>query len=94
MGHLQLSAMLEASNDLDAVLAWHLQYNHYPPVPLTMVDACNKAIDAVLAQEPHTSIRLPNGVSYRGRSEAPAFAIVIQHHLDDFINLDEVDIDD
>ena len=31
---------------LEAGLAYHLQANHYPPVPVAMVQPCIDAIDA------------------------------------------------
>ena len=32
--------------DLETAIGYHLQGNHYPPVPLSMVQPCIDAIDA------------------------------------------------
>ena len=61
----------------------HLRANHYPPVPEYMVPVCIEAIDAVndlgLSD---LEIPLPDGVSWRGLTTAPAWAIIEAHHLD------------
>ena len=63
-------------------IAIQLRSNHYPPVPLSMVQPCIEAIDAYNEDEPNTLIELPDGVFWRGETEAPAWAIVQGHHLD------------
>jgi hypothetical protein len=67
---------------LEQAIGWHLQGNHYPPVPLSMVTPCVEAIDAFWADELDREIDLPEGVSYRGLPTAPAREIIINHHLD------------
>jgi hypothetical protein len=68
--------------DLEVALGYHLQGNHYPPVPLSMVEPCIEAIDAYWEEDYNRMIEMPEGVSYRGSNYAPASAIVEQHHLD------------
>lgn len=68
--------------DLNSSLAMHLQANHYPPVPTTMVQPCIDAIDAYHDEDYQRHIDLPEGVFWRGESYAPASAIVEAHHLD------------
>jgi hypothetical protein len=64
-------------------IAIHLSSNHYPPVPAIMVQPCVEAIDAVNdAGLWDLEIPLPEGVSWRGLTTAPAHAIIEQHHLD------------
>ncbi|NDB54178.1 MAG: hypothetical protein EB025_08945 [Chitinophagaceae bacterium] len=64
-------------------IAIHLSANHYPPVPAIMVQPCVEAIDAVNdAGLWDLEIPLPEGVSWRGLTTAPAHAIIEQHHLD------------
>jgi hypothetical protein len=67
----------------------HLRGNFYPPVPLTMVTACVEAIEACQLDESDTIIDLPEGVSYKGCYNAPAWAIVENHRLDGFIDYPE-----
>ena len=64
----------------------HLSSNHYPPVPATMVPTCIEAIDAVNdAGLWELEIPLPEGVSWRGLTTAPAHAIIEAHHLNAWI---------
>mgnify|MGYP003352914570 CR=1 FL=1 len=73
---------------LEQKLAWHLQYNHYPPVPTSMVQPCIDAIDAYAEWDCERLIELPEGVLWRDQTSAPAYAIVEAHHLDPFIDDD------
>jgi hypothetical protein len=67
-------------------IAIHLSANHYPPVPAIMVQPCVEAIDAVNDLGLwDLEIPLPEGVSWRGLTTAPAHAIIEQHHLDAWI---------
>jgi hypothetical protein len=68
--------------DLSTAIGYHLQGNHYPPVPLTMVEPCIEAIFAYDEGEADREIPMPEGVSYRGMNTAPAWAIIEQHHLE------------
>lgn len=81
MGSLQAREMAELA-DLDTALTWHLRTNHYPPVPLTMIEPCKQAIDAYWEDDLDRQIPMPEGVYYKGTTTAPARAIIIQHHLD------------
>jgi hypothetical protein len=88
MGSLQAMEMAEML-DIDSALAWHLQSNHYPPVPSSMVEPCKEAIQAGLEGDWFRLIELPNPVKYKGSSYAPADVIIAQHHLDAWLELDE-----
>jgi hypothetical protein len=66
---------------LESAIGMHLQGNHYPPVPLSMVQPCIEAIDAYYDEDFDKEIEMPEGVSYRGKTTAPAWAIIEQHHL-------------
>ena len=72
--------------DIENQIAIHLSSNHYPPVPKTMVQPCVEAIDAVNDLGLwELEIPLPEGVSYKGLTSAPAHAIIEAHHLDAWI---------
>jgi hypothetical protein len=72
---------LASEFDLEQGIAYHLRGNHYPPVPLSMVQPCIEAIDAWWEEDSDRLIEMPEGVSYRGEKFAPAHAIIDQHHL-------------
>ena len=68
----------------------HLRYNHYPPVSISMVAVCISAIESYNANlNGEELIQLPEGVSWRGQTSAPAIAIIESHHLDEWCNSDE-----
>lgn len=76
----------EGEISMEQAIAWHLRSNHYPPVPLSMVQPCIDAIRAIADEnDVDAEITLPKGVSYLGNTTAPAWAIVEQHHLDSWI---------
>lgn len=79
------AAVEDGSVDLRAALSWHLTANHYPPVPTSMIEPCIKAIEAMQEEDADKEIRLPEGVSWRGKRTAPAWAIVEGHHLGSFV---------
>jgi hypothetical protein len=79
---LTTALALEEELGLEAGLAIHLQSNHYPPVPVAMVQPCIDAIDAYHDEDYGRLIELPAGISWRGETSAPAHAIVDAHHLD------------
>ena len=81
MGHSTAQDIAETNIPLEAQIAWHLQGNHYPPVPTSMVQPCIEAINAGNEDDYKRSITLPEGVSWRGSNEAPAYALIEGHHL-------------
>jgi hypothetical protein len=85
MGSVTAIGLADSVLDLETQLAYHLQGNHYPPVPLSMVQPCIDAIDAYYDEDYERFIAMPEGVFYKGMSHAPARAIVEQHHLEWFI---------
>ena len=74
---------------LEQAIGYHLQGNHYPPVPLSMVQPCIDAIDAYYDEDFDRFIAMPEGVFYKGMSHAPAYAIIEQHHLDAWLPQDD-----
>jgi len=81
MGSVTALGIQDTVLDLETQLAYHLQGNHYPPVPLSMVQPCIDAIDAYYDEDYGREIALPEGVLWRGQVTAPADAIIDQHHL-------------
>jgi hypothetical protein len=70
---------------LERSLSIHLTGNHYPPVPVSMVDPCIAAINAAKAGEWDRLIDLPAGIKWRGKDQAPVSALIEGHHLQFFI---------
>ena len=80
---LNTATDLAENLDLEKSLAIHLRSNHYPPVPVAMVQPCIDAIDAYNGDyDLNRLISLPEGITWRGQTEAPASAIIEAHHLD------------
>ena len=88
MGSMQAQEMAELL-EIESAIAWHLQSNHYPPIPETMVSPCLEAIDNANLGLWHNEVELPKGVWYKGRNTAPTWAMIEQHHLDTWVELDE-----
>jgi hypothetical protein len=84
---IDLATNLDIS--LEQAIGYHLQGNHYPPVPLSMVQPCIEAIDAAYDEDYDRFISMPEGVFYKGMSHAPAHAIIEQHHLHNWLPQEE-----
>ena len=80
MGSVTAIGLADSVLDLETQLAYHLQGNHYPPVPLSMVQPCIEAIDAAYDEDYYREIKMPEGITYKGNNTAPAHAIIDQHH--------------
>jgi hypothetical protein len=89
VGHLHALDILNYT-DFESALRWHLQSNHYPPVPAAMFDPCVAAIEAANEDDYDRQIDLTGIAEYQGKNSAPAWAIIDAHHLDAFINDEEV----
>lgn len=98
MGSIYAAGLVESVEEgaigFESAILIHLRSNHYPPVPSSMVGPCLEAIRIVQdAQYGDASasdrVTLPDGVSWRGEEDAPAYAIVEEFHLDSFIQWEE-----
>lgn len=79
-------AVIEGVTDVRQVLAIHLQNNHYPPVPLSMIEPCIEAIEAYEDGEGEARIQLPEGIKYGGENWVPSRVLVNSLHLTYFID--------
>jgi len=82
MGSMMSHDLAENVVDIRQSIAIQLRSNHYPPVPLSMVEPCIEAIYACSDEDYDKQIALPEGVTWRGNTTAPASAIVEGHHLE------------
>ena len=86
MGSVTALGIQDTVLDLETQILYHLKGNHYPPVPAEMVKPCIEAIDACYDEDFDRMIDMPMvgdfQILYRGETQAPARAIVEQHHLE------------
>jgi hypothetical protein len=81
MGRNFATELASSDTDLEYQIKLHLRHNHYPMVPVSMVNPCIYAIEAYNEECYNRMIQLPSGVLWRGQSSAPAHAIVEGYHL-------------
>ena len=93
MGSLQAMEMAEML-EIESAISWHLQSNHFPPIPQSMVQPCIEAINNASAGERTKLVILPLGGGYKGLTAAPTDARNEQHHLDAWVELDEEGLED
>jgi hypothetical protein len=90
MGSVTAIGLADSVLDLETQILYHLKGNHYPPVPAEMVQPCIEAIDAFYDEDFNRMIDMPMvgdfQILYKNSTQAPAWAIVEQHHLEWFIN--------
>ena len=100
MGKLTELMIANTELSLDRKIAWHLQGNHYPPIPLVMVEACVEAVELARLGYYTAEVKLPEvqgkdgspfQVTWNGQDTAPVSAIIEAHHLDGFIGTDNQD---
>lgn len=93
MGSVTAIGLADSVLDLETQILYHLRGNHYPPVPAEMVAPCIEAIDAAYDEDYNRMIDMPMvgdfQITYKGQTQAPAYAIIKQHHLEWFINPEE-----
>jgi len=93
MGSVTALGIQDTVLDLETQILYHLKANHYPPVPAEMVKPCIDAIDAYYEFDAMRMIDMPMvgdfQILYKGSTQAPAWAIVEQHHLDFWLPQDD-----
>jgi hypothetical protein len=86
MGSVTALGIQDTVLDLETQILYHLKGNHYPPVPAEMVAPCIEAIDAYYDEDYDRMIDMPKvgdfQITYKGSTQAPARAIISQHHLE------------
>lgn len=75
---------------LERAVTIHLTANHYPPVPTSMVPVCIEAIENANEGDFSARVDLPKGITWRGWSGAPTFAIIESYHLGEFVFYDDI----
>lgn len=86
MGHMQAGEMAEYA-DLDTALRWHLESNHFPPLPVELVETAKRAITLANDDQWDELVELPAGITYRGETSVVVWAAVESMHLETFLGL-------
>ena len=90
MGSITAIGLADTTLDLETQLKYHLQGNHYPPIPTAMVQPCIEAIDAYYDEDYSRKIELPMiddfQITWKGQTWTTASALVAHAHLEFFIN--------
>ncbi len=72
--------------DLDSVIEWHLQGNLYPPLPVSLLSTCKRAIELVNAEDYDTRVAII-GIRHRKYGQlVPAIEVVRDLHLKAFLD--------
>jgi hypothetical protein len=104
MGSITAIGLADTTLDLETQLKYHLQGNHYPPIPTVMVQPCIEAIDAAYDEDWDRKINLPcDGVdkdgepfqiTWKGNTWTTASMLIDHAHLQWFIEPSDEDIDE
>lgn len=86
---MDLAEQAKTKIQLENAVRTHLLYNHYPPIPSSMVGPCVRAIEYANQGEYDKKVRLPEGMTYKGKRLAPVDAVIEAHHLEFFLEQDE-----
>jgi len=86
MGHMTAIEITNATElSLRQQLKWHLTGNHFPPIPLEMIDPAKKAIDACNEDDYDRIIETPFPHRKYG-TRVPAWSIIKNLHLEEWLN--------
>ena len=66
---------------MQAAVEIHLTSNFYPPVPSSMAPICIQAINNYMSGYHNEPVELPKGITWKGDTIAPSWAIIEQHRL-------------
>ena len=80
MGRMYIEGFMGIEKNIDVLLEIHLTGNHFPPVSLSFIPTCKKAIDYCNKGKYDKEIKMPNG-----KTKTASF-IVEGLHLDSFID--------
>ena len=87
MGAMGMAEEVHGGNiPMQAALHWHLQSNHYPPLPLSLVPVAIRAIRKANREQWHSKVRMPKGIMFKGLVLAPVGDLIEALHLEDFLD--------
>jgi hypothetical protein len=88
MGHMSAVDMVAHASQ-DNALRWHLQANHYPPLPSSLLPVAKRVIQKAKRRDWDARVRLPKGILWKGKTTAPVSACVEAWHLDAFLEQED-----
>ena len=89
MGYKTAIEIAGSELTLEQSITYHLRGNHYPPIPLSMVEPCIKAIQNANTGVWSKMIDLPEGILFRGVTKASVYDIIQAHHLEAWLSTDD-----
>lgn len=85
MGQLNTQHFLAVTQSMHESLTWHLQANHYPPIPVEFVEPCKEAIYLARQGLFDEVVELPEGCNRRGRRFVNVATIIDDLHLHSWV---------
>ena len=82
---LSESVMLDELR-LENALMYHLTGNHYPSLPISLIPVCKRVITHYNNGEYNKQVRLPKGITYKGKTLAPVMVCIDNWHLQWFLD--------
>jgi len=86
MGLQNAVSMVELVGASDLALTWHLTSNHYPPLSVSLVPTCQRAIELANEGDWDHQVQLPEGITLQDQETAPVSEIVCNFHLEAFLD--------
>ena len=86
MGRIFADELAGTDLPLETQILYHLRGNFYPAIPSSMVTPCVESIDAILEDDIYREIDMPEGITYKGETTAPAYAIAEAHKLGSWLS--------
>ena len=74
---------------METALVYHFTGNHFPPLPLSLIPVAMKAIENGNKGLWSKAVRLPAGISFKGKKLAPTRDCIRAWHLDFFLDNDD-----
>jgi len=74
---------------LENALSYHLTGNHFPPLPTSLIPCCIKAINNGNNGLWDKGIKLPVGITWKGKKTAPTRDCIQAWHLSFFLDSDD-----
>jgi len=93
MGQRRAAEMAQAVKDnwidLGTALHWHLRFNHYPPMPIALINVAVTAIERANVEDYDSEIDLPQDVMFLGKTSVSVCEAINSMQLDCFITVEE-----